>query len=312
MTTLLIIGKVYEANNEVDEMKYVVGSDGSANSVFLLKGTEATNLTEFEPAVGHDLMNLIADPSLQARTAAAAAGRDTIDVSTIKPALPIARPGKIICLGLNYIDHIKEGGYDVPEYPALFIRGLNSMMPAGAPMVRPSCSEQLDYEVELMAIIGRGGRHIGEAEALSHVFGYTVFNDGSVRDYQRKTHQWTPGKNFDSTGAIGPVVVTPDELPEGAAGLKIESRVGEEILQSATTSDMLWSVARTISTVSEFATLDPGDMIAMGTPPGVGHAKTPPRWLRPGETIEVEIEGICTCANPVVDEADLDKIEAAE
>ena len=133
-----------------------------------------------------------------------------------------------------------------------------------------------------------------------------------MRDYQRKTHQWTPGKNFDSTGAIGPVVVTPDELPEGATGLKIESRIGDEILQSANTSDMLWSVARTISTLSEFATLDPGDMIAMGTPPGVGHAKKPPRWLRPGETIEVEIEGICVCANPVVDEAELAKIEAAE
>ncbi len=125
-------------------------------------------------------------------------------------------------------------------------------------------------------------------------------------------HQWTPGKNFDATGPIGPVVVTPDELPAGAEGLKIESRVGNEILQSATTSDMLWPVARTIATISEYSTLDPGDYLAMGTPPGVGHAKKPnPRWLRPGETIEVEIEGIGICANPVVDEADLAK-EAAE
>jgi 2-keto-4-pentenoate hydratase/2-oxohepta-3-ene-1,7-dioic acid hydratase in catechol pathway len=151
-------------------------------------------------------------------------------------------------------------------------------------------------------IIGKGGRHIAESAALDHVFGYTIFNDGSVRDYQRKTHQWTPGKNFDQTGAIGPVVVTPDELPPGAAGLKIQSRVGTEILQSASTADMMWSVAKTIETLSEYTTLEPGDLIAMGTPPGVGHAKTPPRWLRPGETVEIEIERIGVCASPVMDE----------
>ena len=293
-------------------MKVIVGDGGSGVSVFLLEGSTAVDLTRWSPQVGSDLMGLIADPALCTRAAAEAGNQQGIPLSTITPALPVARPGKIICLGLNYVDHIKEGGYEVPEYPALFLRGLNSMMPAGAPMVRPACSEQLDSEVELMVIIGRGGRHIAEADALSHIFGYTVFNDGSVRDYQRKTHQWTPGKNFDSTGPVGPVVVTPDELPEGAAGLKIESRVGEEILQSANTSDMLWSVARTIATISEFATLEPGDMIAMGTPPGVGHARTPPRWLRPGETVEVEIEGICVCASPVIDEAELSEIEAAE
>ena len=153
--------------------------------------------------------------------------------------MPIAAPGTIICLGLNYVEHIREGGYDIPDYPALFMRGRSSLMAAGAPMVRPACSDQLDYEAELMLIIGRGGRHIPEDRALEHVFGYTAFNDGSVRNYQRKTHQWTPGKNFDSTGAIGPCVVTPDELPEGASGLRIESRVGEEgcRLQPA---NMIW------------------------------------------------------------------------
>jgi 2-keto-4-pentenoate hydratase/2-oxohepta-3-ene-1,7-dioic acid hydratase in catechol pathway len=229
----------------------------------------------------------------------------TVAVADLTPALPVASPGKILCLGLNYIDHIKEGGYDIPEYPVLFMRGPNSLMPAGAPMVRPSCSEQLDYEAELMVIIGSRCRHLTEDRALSAVFGYTLFNDGSIRDYQRKTHQWTPGKNFDSTGAVGPMVVTPEELPAGASGLKVKSRVGDEILQSASTSDMLWSIARTISLISEFATLEPGDLLAMGTPPGVAHARTPPRWLRPGEVIEIEIEGIGCCANPVVDEASL-------
>ncbi|WP_422377270.1 fumarylacetoacetate hydrolase family protein [Roseibium sp.] len=293
-------------------MRFIVGTGVSGQGVYVVEGDWAWNLTKADERFGTDLMALIegvADPS------AIADARTKVDaepVASLTPGLPVARPGKIICLGLNYVDHIKEGGYDVPVYPALFMRSNTSMIPAGAPMVRPSCSEQLDYEAELMVIIGKGGKHISEADALSHVFGYTLFNDGSVREYQRKTHQWTPGKNFDATGPVGPVIVTPDELPEGADGLKIESRVGSEILQSATTSDMLWSVARTIATVSEYTTLEPGDYLAMGTPPGVGHAKKPPRWLRPGETVEVEIEGIGICANPIVAEEDVQATEAAE
>jgi 2-keto-4-pentenoate hydratase/2-oxohepta-3-ene-1,7-dioic acid hydratase in catechol pathway len=283
-------------------MKYIVGQSANRNAVYLVLGDEAVNLTELNPDCGEDLLAIIENPTLVSELDGAIRSAPKIPVAEITPALPLKQPGKIICLGLNYINHIKEGGYDVPEYPALFMRGLNSMMPSGASMVRPSCSEQLDYEVELMLIIGKPGRHISEESALSYVFGYTVFNDGSIRDYQRKTHQWTAGKNFDSTGGLGPCVVTPDELPEGAAGLKIESRVGDEILQSANTSEMLWTVAKTIATISEFASLEAGDMIAMGTPPGVGHARKPPRWLRPGETIEVEVEGIGICSNPVVAE----------
>jgi 2-keto-4-pentenoate hydratase/2-oxohepta-3-ene-1,7-dioic acid hydratase in catechol pathway len=290
-------------------MRLLVGrapTHPSANPhVYSVSGDQATDLTALDASIGHDLRGLMGLSSLQSKLESLTAGAATVPLSTITPALPIAQPGMIMCLGLNYTDHIKEGGYDVPEYPALFIRGLESMIPAGAPMVRPSCSEQLDYEVELMVIIGKGGKHIADSDALEHVFGYTLFNDGSVRNYQRKTHQWTPGKNFDATGPVGPCVVTPDELPEGAEGLKIESRVGDEILQSANTSDMLWSVRKTIATISEFSTLNAGDMIAMGTPPGVGHARTPQRWLRPGEVIEVEIEGIGICANPIVAEESL-------
>lgn len=286
-------------------MRFIVGKTATDSGVFIVQGDIAKKL----PGVNGDLTSVIetdnSNLSFDGLT-----GPEVL-VFDITPALPVSHPGKIICLGLNYVDHIKEGGYDVPDYPALFMRGRNSIMPAGAPMVRPTCSDKLDYEVELMLIVGKGGRHIKEEDALSHVFGYTVFNDGSVRDYQRKTHQWTPGKNFDDTGAIGPIVVTPDELPEGASGLKIESRVGDEILQSSNTSDMMWTVAKTISLISEYTTLEPGDYIAMGTPPGVGHAKTPPRWLRPGETVEVEIEGIGICASPVVDEADM-AVRAAE
>jgi len=254
-------------------MRFLVGQQDASStpSVYVVNGDQAVNLTALDASIGHDLMNLIHQGD-----------------------------------AINRVNgHIKEGGYDVPEYPALFMRGPNSLMPAGAPMIRPTCSEQLDYEVELMVIIGKRGKHISEANAYDHIFAYSVFNDGSVRNYQRKTHQWTPGKNFDATGPIGPFSVTPDELPEGATGLKIESRVGDEILQSANTSEMLWPVARTIATISEYSTLEPGDYIAMGTPPGVGHARTPQRWLRPGETIEVEVEGIGICANPIVAEEDM-------
>ena len=286
-------------------MRLMVGSAAGTMGVFAVDEDRAVNLTATMPALGRDLMALIESPALMAQATAAATGGEGIAVSRIVPALPVAAPPTIICLGLNYTDHIKEGGYDIPDYPALFMRGRQSIMAAGQPMVRPACSEKLDYEAELMVIIGKGGRHIAEADALDHVFGYTVFNDGSVRDYQRKTHQWTPGKNFDSTGAIGPVVVTPDAVPPGASGLKIESRVGSEILQSSNTANMIWSVAQTIATISQYTTLQPGDHIAMGTPPGVGHAKKPhPRWLKPGEVVEIEIEGIGICASPVVDEAE--------
>lgn len=285
-------------------MRYLVGETADGGAVFAVEGEEAVNLTALDGAVGRDLMGLIRDPGLADALAAKMADAPRVPVDSLTPALPVAAPSTIICMGLNYTDHIKEGGYDIPDYPALFMRGRNSIMAAGQPMVRPACSEKLDYEAELMLIVGTGGRHISEEDALDHVFGYTVFNDGSVRDYQRKTHQWTPGKNFDDTGAIGPFVVTPDEVPAGASGLRIESRVGDEILQSSNTGNMIWSAARLIAAISEYTTLEPGDHIALGTPPGVGHAKKPePRWLRPGEIVEIEIEGIGICASPIVDEA---------
>jgi 2-keto-4-pentenoate hydratase/2-oxohepta-3-ene-1,7-dioic acid hydratase in catechol pathway len=288
-------------------MRFLVGQVNEGTAVFLLSGNSAINLTEQDPSIGSDLMGIIGAGMTLSDLESRVVGAKSVPLDTIKPALPVVSPGMIMCLGLNYVDHIKEGGYDIPEYPVFFMRGPKSLMPAGAPMIRPVCSEQLDYEAELMVIIGKGGKHISESDALNHVFGYTIFNDGSVREYQRKTHQWTAGKNFDSTGAVGPIVVTPDELPVGGEGLKIEARVGDEILQSASTSDMLWSVARTIVAISEFATLSEGDLVAMGTPPGVGHAKNPPRWLTNGETVEVEIEGIGICSNPIVDEVTFNK-----
>ena len=220
-------------------------------------------------------------------------------LASVRLALPLARPGKVVCIGLNYRAHAAEGGFAVPDYPALFLRVPTSLVAANAPIRLPRVSEKLDYEAELLVVIGKGGRYIPESSALEHVFGYSCFNDASIRDYQRKTHQWTPGKNFDATGAIGPVIVTPDELPAGASGLRIACRLNGETLQDANTDDMIFSVANAIATISEFMTLEPGDMIATGTPQGVGHARKPPIWMKAGDTVEIEIEKIGVLRNPV-------------
>lgn len=209
---------------------------------------------------------------------------------------------KIICVGLNYADHAKEGGNAVPDYPALFMRTNQSMIAANDAIVRPSCSDTLDYEAELMLIIGKGGRHISEAAALDHVFGYSIFNDGSVREYQRKATQWTPGKNFDNTGPVGPWIVTADELPAGAKGLAIQSRLNGKVMQSSNTDNMLVSVVNVITLLSEVMTLEAGDMIAMGTPEGVGYARKPPVFMQPGDVVEVEIEQIGVLRNPIIAE----------
>ncbi len=294
-------------------MRYMTAQTGEGTALYAVKGDRAYRLSGKPGFPGTDLWDAIRLGATATETAEAAmADADAVPLGDLTPALPVNTFAKILCLGLNYVDHVKEGGYDIPEYPALFIRFPSSMIAAGAPMIKPTCSDRLDYEVELMVVIGRGGRHIPEAEAFDHVFGYSVFNDGSVRDYQRKTHQWTPGKNFDGTGALGPSVVTPDELPAGAADLAIQSRLNGRVMQSANTSDMMWPVAKTIATVSEVMTLEPGDMIAMGTPPGVGHAQKPPAFMFDGDVIEVEIEKIGLCRNRVTNEPVAQAGEAAQ
>lgn len=216
---------------------------------------------------------------------------------------PIIRPGKIICLGLNYADHASEGGHARPEYPSFFLRTAGSLIGHQAPLVRPKVSDKLDYEAELALIVGTRSRHLTDANALQAVAGYTCFNDGTLRDYQRKTGQWTIGKNFDGTGAFGPWFVPANELPPGASGLKIESRLNGEVMQSDNTRNMLFPVVETLRLVTEAITLEPGDVIVMGTPAGVGYARKPPVWMKPGDRIEIEIEGIGVLSNPVADEA---------
>ncbi|MHA6204974.1 fumarylacetoacetate hydrolase family protein [Dyella soli] len=226
-----------------------------------------------------------------------------IDPAAVALLPPSAHPGKIICLGLNYRDHAQEFAFEPPAYPTLFARFASSLVGHGQALVRPRVSDCFDYEGELAVILGRGGRHVTPEQALDHVFGYTVFNDGSIRDYQLRTPQWTVGKNFDGTGAFGPWVVTADELPPGATGLMLETRLNGAVMQRASTSDMIFGVAQTIAILSEAMTLDAGDVIVMGTPSGVGYARKPPLYMKAGDVCEVDIERIGVLRNPVVDEA---------
>lgn len=229
------------------------------------------------------------------------ADRQPLGAVELLPVVP--RPGKIICLGLNYADHATEGGNSKPEYPSFFMRGPSSLTAHGAPLKRPRASTKLDFEAELAVVIGKTSRHLTPANALEAVAGYSCFNDGTLRDYQRKTAQWTIGKNFDETGSFGPWLVPASRLPAGAAGLKIESRLNGTVMQSSNTAHMLFPVVETLCLITEAITLDPGDVIIMGTPAGVGYARTPPVWMKAGDTIEIEIEGIGILSNRIEDEA---------
>ena len=217
-----------------------------------------------------------------------------------RPLTP--RPGKVICLGLNYADHAAESPYDRPDYPVLFARFTTSLIGHRRPLVRPALSEQFDYEGELVALIGRRAHSVTGDDALAYVAGYSIFNDASIRDYQFKSPQWTVGKNFDGTGAFGPMFVSVDELPPGASGLRLTTKIGSDVMQDGNTADMLFGVAETIAIVSAAITLEPGDVLVMGTPGGVGFARKPPVFLRPGDTVTVTIEGIGELVNDVVDE----------
>jgi len=223
-------------------------------------------------------------------------------LNTITFKVPIERPGKIICMGLNYADHAKEGGNARPQYPSFFMRGPSSMTAHLSPIVRPKVSDKLDYEAELAFVVGKKARHLTLDNALDCVAGYSIFNDGSIRDYQRKTTQWTIGKNFDQTGAFGPWLVTPDELPPGCHGLNIQSRLNGQVMQNANTKDFLWGVAETIVLITECMTLEPGDVVITGTPAGVGYARTPPVFMKPGDICEIEIESIGVLRNTIADE----------
>ena len=252
------------------------------------------------PGSIHDLLNQ-GPQALKAAGAVLGTGA-VIDLENISYLPPIENPGRIWCIGLNYVDHSVESGFEVPTYPAIFSRFASSMMGHKAPIVRPRVSTQLDYEGELVAVIGKAGRYIPKEQALEHVAGYSLFNDASIRDYQRKSAQWTIGKNFDDSGAFGPVFVTSDELPPGAAGLRLQTRLNGVVVQDASTSSLIFDVATLVSMLSDAVNMQPGDIIVTGTPSGVGLARKPPLFMKHGDVCEVEVERVGILRSPVVDQ----------
>ncbi|MBN8532199.1 MAG: fumarylacetoacetate hydrolase family protein [Alphaproteobacteria bacterium] len=225
-----------------------------------------------------------------------------IKAGDIAYAMPVPDPDKIICVGLNYRDHAIEGKQEIPTVPVFFLRLASSMVAHGQDLWLPKVSSKYDYEAELAVVIGKRGRHVPKEKALELVAGYTLCNDGSVRDYQKRTAQWTMGKNFDKSGSLGPEIVTADELPVGAKGLKVRSILNGQVMQDGNTDDMIFDIATLVSQLTEVMTLEPGDIISTGTPAGVGFARTPPVWMKAGDTVEIEIEKIGKLINKVVTE----------
>ena len=286
-------------------MRLVAFEHQGAPRLGVVDGEAVIDLADAAPDLPRELAALLRREGGLAAAGAAAksakpAARGALKGLRLLP--PVGNPGKIVCLGLNYVDHAAEGGHAKPTYPSLFLRCTSSLCGHGAPIVRPRCSTSLDYEAELVAVVARRARHVPKEKALEVIAGYSCFNDASVRDYQRKTTQWTIGKNFDATGAFGPWFVTADALPAGATGLAIKSKLNGAVMQNANTSDMLFPVDETVALLTECMTLEPGDLLVMGTPAGVGYARKPPVWMAPGDTIEIEIEGIGTLSNPIRDE----------
>jgi len=215
------------------------------------------------------------------------------------PVIPNA--SKILCVGINYLGHIKETGRDVPEYPVLFTRFADSVVGHNCPMIRPKVSTDFDYEGELAVIIGKRARHVPRSEAMSYVAGYSCFNEGSIRDFQYHTIQFTAGKNFYKSGGFGPWMLTSDEQPDPGA-FHLQTRLNGEVLQDAPVSDLCFNIPQLIEYCSSWTPLEPGDVIVTGTPGGVGRVRKPPIWMKPGDIVEIDIKGLGVLRNTIVDE----------
>jgi 2-keto-4-pentenoate hydratase/2-oxohepta-3-ene-1,7-dioic acid hydratase in catechol pathway len=262
----------------------------------MVEGEEVIDLTAFAP----DLKSFLAlDTEIELHAAATQRRHALQDIAFLPP---IAKPDKIICVGLNYLSHILEGGRPTPTQPTIFTRFANSQVGHLQPIVRPHVSERLDFEGELAVVIGKACRHVPRAEGASMIAGYSCYNDGSVRDWQRHTTQFAPGKNFPATGAFGPWLVTPDEFGDPAKAT-LETRLNGDVMQSATVDDLVFDVPMLIEYCSTFTNLEPGDIIITGTTGGVGAYREPPVWMKPGDVVEVEISGIGVLRNPIVQEA---------
>ena len=281
-------------------MKLASFQIGNSKTWGAIDGEEALDIGAVLGDRYPDLKSVIAADALSAVRGAADKAKRTPVVDIIwLPVIP--NPDKILCIGLNYEMHRKETGRAEVDNPTVFGRFANSQTGHLTNIIRPKVSTHLDFEGELAIIIGKPGRYISQADAWSHIAGYACYNEGSVRDFQRHTHQFTPGKNFPQTGGFGPWMMTPDELGD-VAPLRLQTRVNGQVVQDATIDQMIFDIPRQIEYCSTFTRLEPGDVIATGTPGGVGAKRTPPLWLKPGDTVEVEIDRLGVLRNGVADE----------
>ena len=286
-------------------MKIVSFDRADGAGLGIVEGAEVVDLSAVDSAAPRELGAVLRGAGIASLAAIAkrATSAHKIPLAGIKYRMPVETPGKIICLGLNYLEHVAEGSYKPQDYPTLFMRCMTSLVPHATPLERPLASIQFDYEAELVAIIGKKARHLTKDNALDCVAGYSCFNDGSIREYQRHTVQWTMGKNFDRSGSFGPLFVSSDELPPGASGLSIECRLNGQSVQKDNTKNMSFNVLDTLLYVTKGITLEPGDLLVMGTPSGVGHGRKPQLWMKPGDVCEVEIEKVGLLSNGIVAEA---------
>lgn len=286
-------------------MRFVTFLNGDAEALGVRAGDDVIDVTALHPDAPRSMAALIASGrdglAMIAAAIASAPSSARQPFSAARLLAPLTRPGKIVCVGLNYADHRAEAGESTserPAFPGMFHKLASSVVGPGAPILVPAVSEQLDFEGELAVIIGKRAHRVAVADALDHVFGYTILDDGSVRDFQVQKAV-AAGKNFDCSGAMGPQIVTVEDLPPGASGLKLETRLNGAVMQSSNTGLLIFNVAEIISMLSEIHALEPGDVIATGTCAGVGGGRTPPIWMKAGDVLEIEIEGIGVLRNPV-------------
>ena len=280
-------------------MRIVHFEKGGAPGIAADDGSGWHGLTERESGFPGTLPELIAQGADLSRVGRDLLPMQAIDLNAVRILSPVPKPPKILCVGLNYDDHLEESGLKKPVYPEIFARFATSLIAHGEPIRLPPESSTLDYEAELAVVIGRGGRRIKRDRALDHVAGYSLFNDATIREFQLRTPQWTMGKNFDGTGAFGPWLVTSDALPPGAHGLRIQGRLNGRVMQESSTDKLIFNVSALIEMISVAISLEPGDVIITGTPGGVGAARKPPVFMQPGDVFEVEIEGMGVLSNPV-------------
>ena len=267
----------------------------------IVNGDDVLDLTPILGAQAPDLKTLIAKNLFSAAAEAAKTHKATLKFNdlTLLPVIP--NPGQIFCIGLNYGEHVQETGNKVTEKPVIFTRFPDSQVAHNQDILRPAESERLDYEAEIAIVIGKGGRRIKEEDAWDHIAGYSCYNDGSIRDWQVATSQWTPGKNFYKTGGFGPWMVTSDEIAPGQV-MRLQTVLNGQVLQDTTTDKMIHSIPRQIAYISTFLPLSPGDVIVTGTPGGVGNKRTPQIFMKPGDVCEIVVDAIGTLRNGIRDE----------